>query len=188
MWRILRPMPWGGTGTSGITAAAPSASSPWRCSRRGNVMATARVCLYTRRMSPATDAAAHPSKNQPASAFCPLPAKMHDIVHAAHRRPRNVLIPGSDHFMAVVEFVEVRPYRARQCVVRLARAGRVDMDGEILARRIPGKDERVVGEDSGQLDRIAVRPIERARDGALFLLERQFQSDVFHGERPGPCD
>src|SRR3954468_4969353 len=117
MWRILRPMPCGGTGTSGITAAAPSASSPWRCSRRVNVMGTARVCLDPRRMSPPTDGRrAYPSENQPSSAFRPLPAELDDIVHAAHGGPRNLLIPGSDHCMGVVEFVEVRRNRARQRV------------------------------------------------------------------------
>ena len=83
--------------------------------------------------------------------------------------------------MGVVEFVEVRLHRARQRAVGLAGPGRVDMDGEILTGRIAGKNQRLAGEQAGQLDGIAVRPVERSRDDALLLLEHQCQSEMFDG-------
>src|SRR4030095_3944611 len=96
---------------------------------------------------------------------------MHDVVETARGRPRDLLIPEPDDFMCVFEFVEVRLQHARQGAVRLARAGRVDMNGEILAGRVSGERERITGERTGTLDRIAVRPVERSGDRTILLLE-----------------
>src|SRR5512138_2953187 len=99
-----------------------------------------------------------------------LPREMDDVVQAARGRPGDLLIPGSDDLTCVVELVEMR----------LARAGRVDMDGEIVSGPVPGKDHGVVREDAGQLDWIAVRPVQRPGNGALLLLENEFEPDVFY--------
>src|SRR4051812_22829356 len=113
---------------------------------------------------------------------------MHDFMQAAHGGPRNLLIPGADHFMSVVELIEMGVQRTRQRVVHLSHTGRVDMDGEILASRIPRKNQRVVGERAGQLDGIAVWPVECSGDDAFLLFEHQFQSEMFHGKSPGACN
>jgi len=84
---------------------------------------------------------------------------MHDAMKAARGRPRNSLIPDSDDLVRVVEFIEVHLHRTRQGAVRPTRAGRVDMDAEILAGRLTEKDQPVTRECAGEFDGIAVRPV-----------------------------
>jgi hypothetical protein len=51
----------------------------------------------------------------------------------ARGRPRNLLIGLSDNLVCIVEIDEVGFENARHGAVRLEHAGRIDMDGEIIA-------------------------------------------------------
>jgi hypothetical protein len=66
--------------------------------------------------------------------------------------------------------------------------GRVDADAEILAARVAARRQRVASERTGELDRIAVRPVERADDGVLLLCKLELQPEMLDRERPGACD
>ena len=103
-------------------------------------------------------------------------------------RPRNLLIPFSDDLVCVVEIDEVGFERPRHRAIRLERAGGVDVDAEILAARVAGKCQRVASDRTGELDGIAVRPVERAGDGILLLCELELEPEMLDRERPGACD
>ena len=90
--------------------------------------------------------------------------------------------------MCVVEFIEVHLQRARQRAVRLTRAGRVDMDGEILTGRLAEQCQSLIRERTSEFDWIAVRPVERSGDRPLLLLEDKLDPDALDRERPGPRD
>ena len=90
--------------------------------------------------------------------------------------------------MCVVEVDEMSLEGAGQGAIRLNRRHRVDVNGEVLTARIPGKRQRVTGDRTGELERIAVRPVERAGDGVVFLCEDEFQPEVFDLHRPGAGD
>jgi len=90
--------------------------------------------------------------------------------------------------MRVIEVDEARFQCAHERARRLERAGRVDMNREIFAARIPGERQRVTGHRAGELDGIAMWPVERAGDSCLLLLEDELESDVLDRQRPRACD
>src|SRR5215510_7575608 len=90
--------------------------------------------------------------------------------------------------MCVVEVDEVSLEGAGQSAIRQKRGGRADMNGEILAARIPGERQRVTTECAGECHRIAVRPVERTSDGLVFLSEDELQPGMFDRQRPGARD
>lgn len=113
---------------------------------------------------------------------------MHDVLQAASSGPRNLLIPGSNERMGVVDSSKC----AFNVPVSVPSALRVPVASIWMVKfspvESPEKTSVSPGEQTGQLDGIAVRPVERSGDDALLLLEHQFQSEMFDGQRPGACD
>ena len=88
--------------------------------------------------------------------------------------------------MCVVEIDEVGSERPRHRAVRLERAGRVDADAEILADRVAAKRQRAARERTGELDRIAVRPVDVPVTACFFCAKLELQPEMLDRERPGP--
>ena len=109
---------------------------------------------------------------------------MYDPVLPALGRPRNLLIPFSDHLMCVVEIDEV----GLSVPVIVPSALSVPVESmwtlKFSPPESPRKRQRAAGERTGELDRIAVRPVERAGHGILLLYELELQPEMLDRERP----
>ena len=113
-----------------------------------------------------------------------LAGKVDNPVLAARGGPRNLPISFSDDLMCVVEIDEMGLEGTGHRAVPFEHAGRVDVDAEILAAGVAGKRQCVASESTGQLDRIAMRPVECAGDGIFLLYELELQAEMLDRERP----
>src|SRR5438552_11033338 len=107
-----------------------------------------------------------------------LAREVHDAVEPAFGRPRNHLVVFSDDLMRFVEIDEERLECPRHRAVRLERASRLAVHGEVLAARVSGQCRCVALERANELDGIAMRPVERTGHSLVLLFEHELQPEM----------